>query len=127
MRELRDHGIRTSKRRCARLLKMLGLAGRRRCRRKPRTTDSQHGQAPAPNRLAERSAPTGPDQVWVTDITYIKTDEGWLYLAAILDLWSRRIVGWACAPTRHTSIVLCAWQRAQTHRRPRAVCYITPT
>ena len=118
MRELREQGVRTSKRRCARLLKALGLAGRRRCRGKPRTTDSRHGQAPAPNRLAQLSPPTGPDQMWVTDITYIETGEGWLYLAAILDLWSRRIVGWACAPTLHADLVLCALQRPLRHRRP---------
>lgn len=118
MRELRAQGLRTSKRRCARLLKALGLQGRRRGRAKPRTTDSRHGKAPAPNRLAQLPPPTGPDQVWVTDITYIKTGEGWLYLAAILDLWSRRIVGWACAPTLHSSLVLCALQRALKHRRP---------
>lgn len=118
MRELRAQGVKTSKRRCARLLKTLGLQGRWRCRGKPRTTDSRHGRPPAPNRLAQLSPPTGPDQVWVTDITYIKTGEGWLYLAAILDLWSRRIVGWACAPTLHTELVLCALQRALKHRRP---------
>ncbi len=118
MRELRAQGVRTSKRRCARLLKALGLQGARRCRGKPRTTDSRHGQAPAPNRLAQLPPPTAPDQVWVTDITYIKTGEGWLYLAAILDLWSRRIVGWACAPTLHASLVLGALARALKHRRP---------
>jgi putative transposase len=118
MRELRAQGLRTSKRRCARLLKALGLQGRRRCRGKPRTTDSRHGQVVVPNRLAQQPPPTRPDQVWVTDITYIKTGEGWLYLAAILDLWSRRIVGWACAPTLHASLVLCALQRALKHRRP---------
>lgn len=120
VRELRAQGVRTSKRRCARLLRAQGLQGRCRRRAKPRTTDSRHGQPPAPNRLAERPPPTGPDQVWVTDITYIETGEGWLYLAAILDLWSRRIVGWACAPTMHSSLVLCALARALKDRRPAA-------
>ena len=118
LHELRAQGVRTSKRRCARLLKSLGLQGRRRRRARPRTTDSRHGQAPAPNRLAQQPPPGGPDQVWVTDITYLPTGEGWLYLAAILDGWSRRIVGWACAPTLHTSLVLCALDRALRHRRP---------
>jgi transposase InsO family protein len=118
MRELRAQGVRTSKRRCARLLKTLGLHGRRRSRGHPRTTDSRHGQAPAPNRLAHQAPASGPNQVWVTDITYLETSEGWLYLAAILDLWSRRIVGWACAPTLHAALVLCALQRALQHRRP---------
>ena len=56
--------------------------------------------------------------MWVTDITYIETGEGWLYLAAILDRWSRPIVGWACSPTLHAALVLCALQRALKHRRP---------
>lgn len=73
---------------------------------------------PPPNLLAERPVPSGPNQIWVTDITYIRTAEGWLYLAAILDLWSRRIVGWACAPTLHASLVLAALQRALRQRRP---------
>lgn len=120
VRELRAQGVRTSKRRCARLLRAQGLQGRCRRRAKPRTTDSRHGQPPAPNRLAQRPPPTGPDQVWVTDITYIETGEGWLYLAAILDLWSRRVVGWACAPTMHSSLVLCALARALKDRRPAA-------
>jgi putative transposase len=120
VRELRAQGVRTSKRRCARLLKAQGLNGRKRGRAKPRTTDSRHGKVPAPNRLAQQPPPSGPNQVWVTDITYIETGEGWLYLAAILDLWSRRIVGWACAPTLHASLVLCALVRALQHRRPSA-------
>lgn len=120
VRELRAQGVRISKRRCARLLHAQGLQGRCRRRGKPRTTDSRHGQLPAPNRLAALPPPTGPDQIWVTDITYLETGEGWLYLAAILDLWSRRIVGWACAPTLHASLVLCALARALQNRRPAA-------
>ena len=120
VRELRAQGVRISKRRCARLLHAQGLQGRSRRRGKPCTTDSRHGLPPAPNRLAALPPPTGPDQVWVTDITYLETGEGWLYLAAILDLWSRRIVGWACAPTLHASLVLCALARALQNRRPAA-------
>jgi putative transposase len=89
-------------------------------RRQPRTTDSRHAQPVAPNLLAERPAPTGPNQCWLTDITYLKTAEGWLYLAAILDLWSRRIVGWACAPTLHASLVLAALTDAVQRRQPTA-------
>lgn len=62
--------------------------------------------------------PTGPNQAWVTDITYIETAEGWLYLAALLDVWSRRIVGWACGPTLHVSLVLTALQAALRQRKP---------
>ena len=71
VRELRDHGARISQRRCARLMRELGLKGRKRHARKPRTTDSRHGRPVAANRLAEQPAPTGPNQTWVTDITYL--------------------------------------------------------
>ena len=116
--DLREAGTCTSKRRCARLMKAQGLRGRKKHRRKPRTTDSRHSQPVAPNLLAKRPAPTGPNQSWLTDITCIATAEGWLYLAAILDLWSRRIVGWACGPTLHASLVLAALQDALKRRRP---------
>ena len=118
--DLRAAGTRTSKRRCARLMKALGLRGRKKHRRTPRTTDSRHPCPVAPNLRAERPAPTGPNQCWLTDITYLETAEGWLYLAAILDLWSRRIVGWACGPTLHTCLVLAALQDALARRRPAA-------
>ena len=116
--ELRAAGTRTSKRRCARLMRALDLRGRKKHARHPRTTDSRHAQPIALNLLAERPAPTGPNQCWLTDITYLKTAEGWLYLAAILDLWSRQIVGWACAPTLHTSLVLAALANALQRRQP---------
>lgn len=120
VRELRDQGTRISQRRCARLMRELGLKGRKRHARKPRTTDSRHGRPVAANRLAEQPAPTGPNQTWVTDITYLRTGEGWLYLAVILDLWSRRVVGWACAVTLHASLVLAALLRAISQRQPPA-------
>jgi transposase InsO family protein len=74
----------------ARLMREHGLQGRRRHGRPPCTTDSRHGHAPAPNPLLNRAKPTGQDQVWVTDITDVPTEEGFLYLAEILDGWSRR-------------------------------------
>jgi transposase InsO family protein len=120
VRELREQGTPVSQRRCARLMRELGLRGKKRHCRKPRTTDSRHGQPVPANQLATRPAPTGPDQIWVTDITYLKTAEGMLYLAVILDLWSRRVVGWACAMTLHASLVLAALFRALEHRRPTA-------
>ena len=116
--ELRANDIHLSKRRCARLMKQKGLCGRKKHRRRPRTTDSTHAHAPAPNLLAERPTPTGPNQAWMTDITYIETGEGWLYLAAILDAWSRVVVGWACGPTLHVSLVLAALAQARRNRRP---------
>ena len=116
--ELREAGTSISKRRCARLMKAHGLQGRKKHRRRPRTTDSLHAHRPAENLLAKTAAPTGPNQAWMTDITYIETGEGWVYLAAILDVWSRRVVGWTCGPTLHVSLVLAALQSALRQRKP---------
>lgn len=118
LEDLREAGTRTSKRRCARLMREQGLRGKKKNRRRPRTTDSAHQLPVASNHLAERPAPTGSNQCWLTDITYLQTAEGWLYLAAILDLWSRRIVGWACGPTLHADLVLAALKDALTRRQP---------
>jgi putative transposase len=116
--DLREAGTPTSKRRCARLMRAQGLRGKKKHRRHPRTTDSRHKQPVAANLIAQRPAPTAPNQCWLTDITYLQTAEGWLYLAAILDKWSRRVVGWACGPTLHTSLVLAALHDALKRRRP---------
>ena len=118
VRELRDEDTPISKRRCARLMKARGLQGRKKPRRRPRTTDSRHAHAPAENLLAKQAAPTGANQAWMTDITYIETGEGWLYLVAILDVWSRRVVGWACGPTLHVRLVLAALSAALRQRKP---------
>jgi transposase InsO family protein len=118
--ELREQGVAIGRARCARLMKAQGLRGRKKHRRKPRTTDSRDTHAPAPNRLAQQPPPTGPNQTWVTDITCVLTAEGWLYLAAIVDLWSRRVVGWSCSPTMHVSLVLDALRKALALRRPPA-------
>src|SRR5207253_5280970 len=107
-----------SKRRCARLMKAQGLRGRKKHRRRPRTTDSRHPHPPAENLLARRPAPSAPNQAWMTDITYIETGEGWLYLAAILDVWSRRVIAWACGPTLLGSLVLAVLAHALRHRKP---------
>lgn len=117
-RELAESGQRHGGKRIARLMKAAGLRGL--CSRRfiPRTTQSDHDQPIAPNRLAERSAPTGPNQIWVTDLTYVWTQEGWLYASVILDLWSRRVVGWATAETLHTTLALRALRMAIQHRRP---------
>jgi putative transposase len=115
--ELHDQGLKISRRRCARLMRAKGLRGRKKNRRRPRTTDSRHGRATPANHLAS-AKPSGPNQVWVTDITYLKTAEGWLYLAAILDLWSRRVVGWATASTLHATLVENALRQAIRERRP---------
>jgi transposase InsO family protein len=115
---LQRRGQRHGTKRIARLMKQDGLAGRTPRRYAPRTTDSDHDQPLAPNRLAERAAPTGPNQVWVSDLTYVKTAAGWLYVAVILDLWSRRVVGWSTGVTLATATVLAALRMALQHRQP---------
>lgn len=116
LKDLQERDRCISKRRCGRLMRQLNIRGRKRHRRKPRTTDSGHGRPTPPNLRLQQEAPTGPNQVWVTDITAIKTTAGWLYLAAILDLWSRKVVGWACAPTMVAGLVILALQRALLNR-----------
>ena len=116
VKDLQEKGRAISKRRCSRLMTKLNLQGRKRHRRKPRTTDSSHGRPTPPNQRLKQEPPTGPNQVWVTDITAIQTTEGWMYLAAILDLWSRKVVGWACAPTMVAGLVILALRRALQNR-----------
>jgi len=118
LKDLQDEGVRTSKRRCGRLMRAQGLRGKKKNRRRPRTTDSRHAEPVAANVIAERPAPTGPNQAWRTDITYLKTAQGWLFLAAILDAWSRRVVGWACAPTLHADLAIAALRDALQQRQP---------
>ena len=82
------------------------------------TTDSHHDEPIAPNRLAEAPKASAPNRIWVQDITYIETREGWLYLAAILDLYSRKIVGWAMSERIDTSLTLKALAMSLLHRGP---------
>ena len=101
-------------------LKYAGCPKQKR-RFRPKTTDSAHLCPIAPNRLAARSAPpTRPAEVWLADITSIATAEGWLYLAGVLDLYSRRLVGWATDEIMPTALVARAFQRAVAQRRPPA-------
>jgi putative transposase len=104
--------------RVARLMREAGLQGRTRRRYRVRTTDSRHTEPIAPNRLAHAPAPTQPNQVWVTDITYVDTDEGWLYVAGVLDLFSRRLIGWAMGSSLETALPLAALLMAVRHRQP---------
>ena len=107
--------------RVARLMRAGGLAGRVRGRRRPGTTDSDHDQPIAANRLGQRATPVErPDEVWAADITYVPTDEGWLYLAGVLDLGSRRVVGWAMGESLETSLPMAALQMALRQRQPMA-------
>ena len=82
------------------------------------TTDSKHSLPVSPNVLARKFNPARPNQAWVADITYIRTRSGWLYLAVVLDLFARKIVGWAMAPNMHASLVCQALQLAIAQRRP---------
>jgi putative transposase len=105
------------RKRVARLMKADGLAARRK-RRFRRTTDSTHQHPVAPNLLDRQFTVDAPNAVWVTDITYIWTQEGWLYLAAILDLYSRKVVGWAVDESLERHLALDALAMALSNRRP---------
>jgi transposase InsO family protein len=117
---LGQQGCRHGRKRIARLMKAAGLCGRQKRRYRVQTTDSKHDHPIAPNRLAEAPKATAPNQIWVADITYIETQEGWLYLAAILDLYSRKIVGWAMSERLGTALVAAALSMALLHRQPPA-------
>ena len=115
--ELADRGCRTSRKRVARLMRVRGLVARRR-RRFRVTTQSRHPFPIAPNVLARQFEWARPDQAWVTDITYIPTGEGWLYLAVILDLCSRVAVGWAMSERITDDCTLDALGMALARRGP---------
>lgn len=116
--ELQACGHACSENRVARLMRQHGLRAQKARRFVPCTTDSDHDQPIAPNRLAERAAPDGPNQVWLQDITYVPTAQGWLFVALVLDLWSRKIVGWAMADHLRSELVVAALQMAQKQRQP---------
>ena len=118
VQELRKEGRHHGRNRIARLMKQAGLCGRQKGRYRVKTTQSNHDQPIAPNRLAQAPKATAPNQLWVADITYIPTQEGWLFLAAILDLYSRKIVGWAMSERIDTALVLRALRMALLHRNP---------
>lgn len=125
--ELREKGERCGRSRVERLMRKDGLAARVR-RRFRVTTNSNHGHPIAPNLLERRfgvDEVAGPDQVWVGDITYVPTREGWLYLAVVIDLATRLVVGWSMKSTLHTSLTLDALRMALWRRRPEAglICH----
>lgn len=115
---LRSKGHRVGKNRISRLQRQLGLHPRQKRRWRPRTTQSDPRLPAAENWLAKVPEPDRPDQIWVADITYIETKEGWLYLAGIMDLFSRKIVGWNTAADLSTPLVTRAWDKAWKLRRP---------
>ena len=118
--ELQARGERVAKKRVARLMREQGLRARPR-RRFVRTTESRHAETVVPNHLARPFAvPDVPacDRVWVSDITYVPTRAGWLYLAVVLDLASRRVVGWAMRETLEEDLTLAALRMALVRRQP---------
>ena len=110
-------GLRIGRHRVRRLMREHGLRALWR-RKFVRTTDSGHALPVSANVLARRFNPSGPNQAWVSDITYIRTRSGWLYLAVVLDLYARKVVGWAMAPTMHAELVCAALQLAIAQRQP---------
>jgi putative transposase len=116
-RELRDQGVRVGKKRVARLMRRAGLVGVTR-RRFCVTTRRDENARRAPDLVDRNFKADGPNKLWVSDITYIPTWAGFLYLAVVLDAWSRRIVGWAMATHLRTELVLDALNMAVTQRRP---------
>lgn len=116
-KQLHAQGIRCGKNRVARLMKADGLQATAKRKFKV-TTDSRHSYPVAPNLLSRDFTAARPNQVWVTDITYIPTLEGWLYLAAVMDLYSRQIVGWAMDRTLTRELVIRALKQAIGRRNP---------
>jgi len=115
--ELRAQGVRCARKRVARLMRAAGLVGCHR-RRRARTTVAEPTHTPAPNLVARDFRATAPDRLWLGDITYVATREGWLYLAVLLDAHSRRVVGWAMADHLRTELALDALAMALRARRP---------
>lgn len=114
--QLRSEGQRVGKKRVARLMQADGLRAKA-ARKYKATTNSNHNLPVAPNLLEQDFTATAPNQKWVSDITYIATDEGWLYLAVVLDLYARRVVGWAMSERMTAKLVCDALQMALWRRR----------
>lgn len=119
MRELRDDGLVVGRRRTARLMRENGLKARQK-RRFKRTTDSQHAWPVAPNLVDQDFTAEHANQKWGADISYVWTREGWLYLAVVIDLFSRRVVGWSVGDRLHRDLALTALGKALIIRRPKA-------
>ena len=120
--ELAADGVRIGRKRVARLMRLENLEGVSR-RRKTLTTVRDRDARPAPDLVERDFTATAPNQLWVADITYVPTWAGFLYLAVVLDVWSRRVVGWAMATHLRTEIVLEALDMAVEQRRPTSVIH----
>jgi transposase InsO family protein len=115
---LQAEGFAVGRVKARRLMKEAGVSVQRAKRRGPVTTDSRHGYEVAPNLLARQFDVDEPDYAWVGDITYVWTAEGWLYVSTLLDLYSRKIVGWAMSSRIDTTLVKDALEMAIGRRRP---------
>ena len=115
---LQRKGMACGKNRVARLMRLHGIVAQKRHKLHPTTTQRQPGVVPAPNRLNQDFTASAPNRKWVSDFTYIDTAEGWLYLAAVLDLFSRKVVGWAMSEQMDTALVQAAWRMAYLGRHP---------
>ena len=120
--ELRAEGLQVARKRVARLMRAAGLAGVSR-RRGPRTTIRDREASPAPDLVQRKFSADAPDRLWVADITYIPTWAGFLYLAVVLDAFSRRIVGWSMAGDLKSRLVVDALEMALSQRRPTDVIH----
>ena len=116
--ELKKQGVSCSRKRVERLMRQEQIRSSRHKRFRVRTTDSSHGRPVASNVLNRQFEQSAPDQAWVTDITYVQTAEGWLYLASVMDLCSRRIIGWATADHLRTELATEALVMAIRARCP---------
>ncbi len=120
--ELRDEGVHVGRKRVARLMRAAGLQGVSR-RKSTRTTIRQPGAQRAPDLVKRDFTVDGPNKLWVADITYIRTWAGFLYLAVVVDAWSRRVVGWSMANHLRTELVNDALEMAVRQRRPKGVIH----
>ena len=120
--ELAEDGVAVGRKRVARVMRAAGIAGVSR-RRGPRTTRRDERARPAPDRVERRFEADEPNRLWLADITYVPTLAGFLYLAIVLDVFSRRVVGWAMAPHLRTELVIEALEMAVAQRRPAAVVH----
>jgi len=116
--ELRDRGVTVTEKTVAKVMRQEEIRATTDRRFRPRTTDSAHEWRPADNVLGRDFAADAPDRKWACDITYVPTDEGYLYLAAVIDLGSRRIVGWSMAGHMRAGLCLDALEMAVLHRSP---------
>lgn len=120
--ELAAEGVCVGQKRVARLMRKAGIVGTHR-RRKPKTTRTDPAKVAAPDLVKRRFRAEGPDQLWVADITYVPTGGGFLYLAAVIDVWSRKVVGWSMRTDLTTPLVTNALDMAITRRQPQQVIH----